>query len=190
MDILTHKVAKEPKSCPPASARGAAANGFQATSGRHHKSARGGRHHKSDVEGAAPGSQDPGAVSAVKSSSSRGVSRSERKGSSGKGSSGKGSGKSSSGKGSIGKGFTGGKGGGKGTSGKGSSGKGNPDRHDHRALEGSPSADANAAFNAADASGARPQSVSSDVGSEVGIEEYNKNLIGISREFHTNCMYF
>jgi hypothetical protein len=28
------------------------------------------------------------------------------------------------------------------------------------------------------------------VGSEVGIEEYTKNLIGISREFHRNCMYF
>jgi hypothetical protein len=28
------------------------------------------------------------------------------------------------------------------------------------------------------------------VGPEVGIEEYRNNLIGISREFHRNCMYF
>jgi hypothetical protein len=28
------------------------------------------------------------------------------------------------------------------------------------------------------------------LGHEVGIEEYTKNLIGISREFHRNCMPF
>jgi hypothetical protein len=31
---------------------------------------------------------------------------------------------------------------------------------------------------------------SSSFGSEVGIEEYRKNLIGISWEFHTKCMHF
>jgi hypothetical protein len=39
-----------------------------------------------------------------------------------------------------------------------------------------------------------PQGLAFDVlghvGSEVGIEEFRKNLIGISREFHRNCMYF
>jgi hypothetical protein len=37
---------------------------------------------------------------------------------------------------------------------------------------------------------AQSEGMISSIGSEVGIEEVRKNLIGILREFHRNCMHF